>query len=104
MKALWTDNVNQELIRLNANQLIPQQGVTAIASLCPYSPGKLDPLKIVVGRVMELKQLYSPTHYVFTHGQGMKWSVVNQCMHRLQKTFMSENYHPHFLLSYCPFL
>ena len=33
----------------------------------------------------------------------MKWSVVNQCMHRLQKTFMSENYHPHSLPFRLPF-
>lgn len=89
LKAAWQDDTDAELARLQARNLSPAIADACIQSVFPYKnfQNKRRDAKVIMGRVFELKEHYKNTHYVFTHGQSVSNSVINECMYQLLKTF-----------------
>lgn len=99
LKSAWQDLTANELSRLQAKNVYPSVADASIQATIPHAHmqnqnSRKDDAKVMVGRVLELKQYYKNTHYVFTHGQGIGISVVNECMYRLLETFTPDLHNP----------
>lgn len=51
-------------------------------------------LRNIVGRIQEVKEFYRNTHYVFTHGQSLSISLINQAIKEALCLFTPRFYHP----------
>lgn len=87
------DNLNQEIQRLE------KSGVAALArqhlgysSWACFTSARKQAI-VVVGRALERKKIYQDTHYVFTHGQSLYVSVLNDFMKELSRAFTPLKYH-----------
>lgn len=88
----WLDDHQKEVKRLFDANVFPESIQSAIS--LPTNPYNSQ-LFSVMGRVLEIKNLYRHTHYVFTHGQASEISVINQIMKECVKTFMPRLHHPY---------
>lgn len=84
LRSRYEDDPLRELERLKRKPFVHP-------TLKAYAP---EPLSIIFGRAMEIKRLYSETHYVFTHGQSLEISMINQLIKELIKTFYPHQYQP----------
>lgn len=94
LKAQWSDDVFAEHQRLKAKGLIPQTQKADVQVLLGYGSNLENQFDVIVGRIREIKEHYSNTHYVFTHGMGKGLAVINECMQRLLENFTPSLHNP----------
>jgi hypothetical protein len=101
LKQNWIEDPQEEEQRLtDAKILLPfsQAIITHLPQnnyLLNHSlPPNAHHLPMIVGRVLELKQIYRPTHYVFTHAQSLSISVVNQIIKEFVRHVSPFLHHP----------
>lgn len=103
IRANWLDDSQKELQRMADANLFPSTiqstipistalNISNIFSLTPTL--QIQQMYSVMGRVLEIKNLYRHTHYVFTHGQAPEISVANQIMKELVRHFTPRLHHP----------
>lgn len=93
IKAKWLDRPQDEVQRvLNTHLLPPSLQTKTSPNLMP-----IEDLEkyMVMGRVLELKEQYKKTHYVFTHGQAPEASVINEFLKTCIRIITPHQYHPY---------
>ncbi len=86
----WLDDPSYEAKRLYNAGILPTDKMTY-----SYFDSSIEHQKYsVLGRVVELRNLYSNTHYVFTHGQGAHVSILNFIYKECVATFTPHFAHP----------
>ena len=91
VKEKWLDDPKAELKRVLEAKLFPKSVQQAI-SLSEDS--KTDQIFSVLGRALEMKNLYRGTHYVFTHGQAPELSIANLLIKECVRIFTPTLSHP----------
>lgn len=84
VKEKWLDDPKAELKRVLEAKLFPKSVQQAI-SLSEDS--KTNQIFSVLGRALEMKNLYRGTHYVFTHGQAPELSIANLLIKECVRVF-----------------
>lgn len=83
IKEGWLDDPQKELSRILDAKLFPSSIQKAVYQ--PTTP-QINETFSVIGRALEIKNLYRHTHYVFTHGQASAISIANllikECMRK----------------------
>lgn len=91
IKGRWLDDPQKELNRILDAKIFPD----SVQKAMPYlRSAQTSQIFSVAGRVLELKQLYRPSHYVFTHGQAPDMSIVNLVMRECIRTFTPALHQP----------
>jgi len=91
IKKKWLDNDKQEINRIINAKILPS--LVEKALLQP-SLTEVYQKHAVIGKVLELKNLYKHSHYVFTHGQASQISMVSHVMDECLRTFSPHWHHP----------
>jgi len=81
----WLDDSEEEVKRLLSKNLFPITKISGI-DFHPITV-KNKQLLAVLGRALELRNVYRQTHYVFTHGQASEISIANLVMKETIRTF-----------------
>lgn len=84
IKENWLDDPQQELTRILDAKLFPDSIQKAISQ--PATP-QISQVFSVMGRALEIKNLYRHSHYVFTHGQAPEISFANLLMKQCIRLF-----------------
>lgn len=90
IKEKWLDDSQEEVKRLLDANIFPKP----IQDLLQQKESYENQIYAVVGRVLELKNLYGKSHYVFTHGQSPEISVANQLINEFIRNFTPLLHHP----------
>ena len=121
IRSTWGDNVVSEIKRLMALDigLKPDTGLKIIQAIqddfkklekvkkalglecSPKNQEKFIQIQqnnlsftVLIGRVLQIKRPYEGSYYIFTHGQPMGFSLINQCMQDLIRLRTPDLYHP----------
>ncbi len=89
----WKDDLSAENDRLIHANFFPRDIREKIERLSRRSP-EVAQSYAVYGRLWELKNLYSDTHYVFTHGQASHVSILNKIYKESLVSFNPQLAHP----------
>jgi hypothetical protein len=92
LKKNWLDDPKAEVQRIKDAKILTNSAEKRINQFS--SKWDKDPIYMVVGRVLELKQIYCNTHYVFTHGQAPEVSIANQLIKEFVRAFTPLLHHP----------
>lgn len=91
IKEKWLDDPKDELKRVLEAKLFPQSIQKAMSLSESF---KINQIFSVLGRALEIKNLYRSTHYVFTHGQAPELSIANLLIEECVRVFTPKLSHP----------
>lgn len=104
IKRHWKDDALVETKRLSTRVGMPSNVRAILAAVSTEVKGgstilmldqpRIKVMEKLLCRTKQFKKMYSDSHYVFTHGQSLGMSVVNQCIRELIKTYSPEYHTP----------
>jgi hypothetical protein len=81
------DDPEQEIVRLRGAGVFDANTEGRVdAALARYDREKAIRVKVLVGRALEIKQIYRSIHDVFIHGQDYRWLTYTDSLKELMKT------------------